>query len=63
MPETQAVKFRRKAAECDRKAQEAAGSADRQAWLKLAEDWARLARGEDLNQEWLRIQTARSRVV
>ena len=35
MPETQAVKFRRKAAECDRKAQEAAGSADRQAWLNL----------------------------
>jgi hypothetical protein len=56
MLETQAMKFRRKAAECGRKAQEAAASGDKVAWLKLAEDWRKLARGEDLNQEWQRIR-------
>jgi hypothetical protein len=52
MPETQAENFRRKAAECLRKAEQAAGSVDKQTWLKLADDWGKLARGEDLNQEW-----------
>jgi hypothetical protein len=47
MPE----EFRRKAAECRRKAAEAGGM-DQDAWLRLAEDWDKLARGEDLKREW-----------
>jgi hypothetical protein len=51
MLETHAEKFRREAAECRHKAEEAICPVDRQAWLKLAKGWSRLARGEDLNQE------------
>jgi hypothetical protein len=48
MPE----EFRRKASECRRKAAGAAGSVDKDAWLKLAEDWDKLPRAEDLKREW-----------
>jgi hypothetical protein len=51
MLETHAEKFRREAAECRHKAEAATCPVDRQAWLKLAKGWSRLARGEDLNQE------------
>ena len=51
MLETHAEKFRREAADCRHKAEEASRPVDRQAWLKLAKGWNRLARGEDLNQE------------
>jgi hypothetical protein len=61
MLESQATKFRRKAAECSRNAEKAAGSEDKVAWLKLAEDWSKLAEGEDLSQEWQRIRAARLR--
>ena len=52
MPKYRREKFHREAADCRRRAEEAASSADKQAWLSLAEDWSKLARGEDLNRQW-----------
>ena len=60
MPKTHAEKFRQNAVECHRKAEEAASAADKQAWLKLAEDWGALARGEGLNQEWQGMRAIRT---
>jgi hypothetical protein len=34
------------ASECRQKAEETTSSVDKKAWLKLAEDWVKLARGE-----------------
>ena len=56
MQEVHSEKFRREAAECRQKAEQADQS-DKQAWLRLAEGWDDLARGDDLDQEWRRIQT------
>jgi len=32
---------------------------DKDAWLKLADDWDKLARGMDLNEEWQMTQAIR----
>jgi hypothetical protein len=45
-------KYGRLAEECRQKAEAASLAVDRQAWLKLAEDWDKLARGADLRQMW-----------
>jgi hypothetical protein len=46
MARTQSEKFCRNALECRRKAQEAAKPEDEEAWLKLADDWSKLAQAE-----------------
>lgn len=51
MQEIVAEEFRREAAECRLKAEEAANS-DKQAWLKLAGHGDDLTRGADLYQEY-----------
>ena len=52
--------FCRSALECRRRAN-AAGADDKQAWLKLAEDWDELAQSEDLLEElWKDLQAKRS---
>jgi len=48
MPDIEPDKFRREAEECWRNAEQALNPIDREAWLRLAEDWMKLARGEDL---------------
>jgi hypothetical protein len=55
MQENRAEKFRQEAAECRRRAEGAVGE-DKQAWLTLAEDWSKLARGQDLKGEWQRMR-------
>jgi hypothetical protein len=45
-------KYGHLAEECRQKAEQASRPVDRQAWLKLAEDWDRLARGADLRRMW-----------
>jgi hypothetical protein len=52
MPEILAERYRREAAACRLKAEETANSVDKEAWLKLGDDWDELARGADLNKEW-----------
>jgi hypothetical protein len=47
MQENRAEKFRQQATECRRRAEQTAVSDDKKAWLMLAEDWCKLARGED----------------
>jgi hypothetical protein len=47
--ETPAQKYRRAAEECQLNAEKAARSADREAWLRLAADWAKLAQSAELN--------------
>jgi hypothetical protein len=59
MQKIRAENFHREAAECHRRAEEAGGE-DKQAWLALAEDWSKLARGEDLNREWQRLHASDS---
>jgi len=61
MPESPAEKYRREAAACRLKAEETANRADKEAWLKLADDWDELARGADLNKEWQIMQAIRSK--
>jgi hypothetical protein len=41
-------RFRREAGECRRNAEHARNPSDREAWLRLAEDWMKLAYGEDV---------------
>ncbi len=48
MPDIEQDKFRREAQECRQNAKQARSPVDREAWLRLAEDWLKLARGEDL---------------
>ena len=48
MPEIPAERYRREAAACRLKAEEAANSVDKEASLKLGDDWDKLARGADL---------------
>ena len=50
MPDIEPDKFRREAAECRRNAEQARTPIDREAWLRLAEDWVKLARGDDLKR-------------
>jgi len=48
MPDIKTDKFRREAAECRRNADQATNPNDGEAWLRLADDWMKLAQGEDL---------------
>jgi hypothetical protein len=47
--ETPAQRYRREAEECQLNAQRAMRTADREAWLKLAADWMKLAKSAQLN--------------
>jgi hypothetical protein len=47
--ETPAQRYRREADECQLNAQRAIRVADREAWLKLAVDWRKLAESAELN--------------
>ena len=51
-------RFRREAGECRRNAEQARNPSDREAWLRLAEDWMKLTYGEDVKT---RIKTASAR--
>ena len=51
MPDIKTNKFRREAEECRRNAEQAMKPMDRDAWLGVADDWMKLARGEDLRIE------------
>jgi len=48
MPDIEPDKFRHKAEECRRNAEQASNPIDREAWLRLAEDWMELVRRADL---------------
>ena len=50
MPDIEPDKFRREAKECRQNAEQARNTTDKEAWLRLAEDWTKLARGEDLKR-------------
>jgi hypothetical protein len=47
--ETLVHRYRRQAAECELNAEKSTNVADRLAWQRLAEDWAKLARGAEVN--------------
>jgi hypothetical protein len=47
--ETHAQKYRREAEECNLNAQSAMRTVDREAWLRLAADWMKLAESAELN--------------
>jgi hypothetical protein len=47
--ETPAQRYRRAAEECQLNAEKAERSADREAWLRLAADWTKLAQAAELN--------------
>jgi hypothetical protein len=42
-------RYCREAEDCRRNAEQARNPIDRAAWLRLAEDWMKLARGAELN--------------
>ena len=42
-------RYCREAEDCRRHAEQARNPIDRAAWLRLAEDWTKLARGAELN--------------
>jgi len=46
--ETHADRYCRRVAECELNAEKATNADDRLAWQRLAEDWARLARGAEV---------------
>jgi hypothetical protein len=48
MPDLETNKFRREAEECWRNAEQATNPIVRDAWRRIADDWMKLARGEDL---------------
>jgi len=50
-PESAADRFRRQAEECELNARKAMRPLDREAWLRLAADWAKLAQGIELADE------------
>jgi hypothetical protein len=45
-----ADRYRREAEECRRNAESAIRAVDRQAWLRLAADWAKLAEGAEIDR-------------
>jgi hypothetical protein len=51
--ETAANRYRREAEECRRNAEKAMRPVDREAWLRLAADWAKLAADAKLNNSLL----------
>jgi len=48
--ETTAQRYRHKAAECELNAKKAQRQVDQAAWSRLAEDWRKLARAEELKE-------------
>jgi len=54
-----AARYRREAAECELNAKRAEKQADQEAWSRLAEDWTKLAQGEDLRAEYRQAATLR----
>ena len=48
MPDLETNKFRREADECWRNAEQAKDPIVRDSWLRIADDWMKLTRGEDL---------------
>jgi hypothetical protein len=55
MPETDADRFRQEAEECRRLAERLANQLDKEAWLRLAADWIKLAENAEQRQpRWLR---------
>jgi hypothetical protein len=61
MSDTAADRYRREADECRRSAENALRPIDREAWLRLASDWERLAEGAQLNPLLDKQSPARSR--
>ena len=59
MPEISVEKYRREATACRLKAEETVIWVDKDAWLKLADDWDKLAQGMDLKEEWPMTQAMR----
>jgi hypothetical protein len=51
--ETATNRYRREAEECRQNAEKAMRPVDREAWLRLAADWAKLAAGVELNNSLL----------
>jgi hypothetical protein len=51
MLDIQTNKFRREAEECRQNAEQAMNPRDRDAWLRLADDWMKLAQSDDLRIE------------
>jgi len=47
--ENRATRYGREAEDCRRNAERAKNPVDRAAWLRLAEDWTKLARGAELH--------------
>jgi hypothetical protein len=43
-------RYRREAEECRRNAESAIRAIDREAWFRLAADWAKLAEGAEINR-------------
>ena len=60
MPDIQTNKFRREAEECRRNAEQAMNPIDRGAWLRLADDWMKLARSDDLRIEIVALKRLRN---
>jgi hypothetical protein len=55
MAETDAERFRQEAEECRRFAERSASHLDKEAWLRLAADWIKLAENaEQPRARWLR---------
>lgn len=50
MAEDDTAKFRKQAAECRELAAKAQSSLDKEAWLRLAEDWLKLAVSKEEGQ-------------
>ena len=46
--ETTAQRYRREAEDCQLKAKKTKNPVDQEAWWRLAEDWMKLAQGEEL---------------
>ena len=51
MPEQRAADYRKKADECRQEAARAFTEADRQTWLKMADEWMALARSSEDNAQ------------
>ena len=55
MPKTDADRFRQEAEECRRLAERSPSQLDKEAWLRLAADWIKLAENAEQRQpRWLR---------
>jgi hypothetical protein len=54
MTETDADRFRKEAEECRRLAERSVSQIDKEAWLRLAADWIRLAENaEERRRRWM----------